>query len=463
MIGRVETFDESFSKSGNDKNVTTLLYDRLMERNEDDEYDPWLATEMIPNEEGTEVEVTLRDDVYFHSGDKMTAEDVEFSLAHCLHGTTGSYLAEFTNIEIIDDYHFKWYFPDEDFSFWALYEDAYGLPIINKSYYEEKFGGEPSQDFGFEVDGTGPYVIESFEAASQNITLKKFDNYWGDIGFFDKIILIYGVGDTAMAFEAGEIDFTLISPNIMDQMAEYDNVNVEVRYSDAVNFLTLNCAEGHPTSDIRVREAVHYAFDREEVGMVTCDNSGLVAWNMLYPTVQYYADIQPHRTLDLAKAQSLMKEAGYSESNRCPIKFLSTDQERYLAAAQVLKENLEQCYFDVTIAETTDFMPYFTGDFDIGIIGIGLGRAFQTFSMLFDPETGVNLCYYGGGDLQDIIDAFNGANDQESANKAVMLMDATLGYVPLAYDAQVFVLDDQIDTSLIISGDSYTFSKLRWK
>ncbi|MBQ3920697.1 MAG: hypothetical protein II689_00535, partial [Firmicutes bacterium] len=88
---------------------------------------------------------------------------------------------------------------------------------------------------------------------------------------------------------------------------------------------------------------------------------------------------------------------------------------------------------------------------------------FQTFSMLFDPETGVNLCYYDGDDLQDIIDAFNGANDQESANKAVMLMDATLGYVPLAYDAQVFVLDDQIDTSLIISGDSYTFSKLRWK
>ncbi len=158
-----------------------------------------------------------------------------------------------------------------------------------------------------------------------------------------------------------------------------------------------------------------------------------------------------------------MKEAGYSESNKCPVTLLTTGHTAWVATVQALKENLDACYFDVSISQTQDFTPYYGGQFDICIVGMAMGRMFNFFSQLWDPATGINFCYYDGPDLQEIIDGFQTAQDQESANAVILKQDATFCYVPLAYDACLAAFDDQLDTSEAWSGAGYDFSRIKWK
>ncbi len=462
MSSAMTTLDPMFYKAAHEGNAANLLYDTLYTQDASGAWIPWLATAMEPSEDNTLVEVTLRDDVYFHSGDRMTAEDVAYSLAHCANSTFGSDLAMGSMIEVVDETHLKWYFPVEKYDFSAFREKVYRMPVINKSFYEEKFG-DPAQDFGFEVDGTGPYVISSFEQGSQNIVFTKNSDYWGDRGYFDTITMVYGAGNAQMAFEAGEIDYAGYTGSTAANAEAYDNVKVETRYSDSINYLICNTSEGHPTADIKVREALQYAFDRAEAAAISCDDSGVVAWNMLYPTVQYYSDILPHRTLDEAKAKALMSEAGYSDSKRCRVTFLTTAAQKFVAAAEVIKENLDKCCFDVTIETTSDYTPYLTGQFDVAILGIALGNSLMNFSALFDPSAGLNLCFYSGEDLEELVTEFVTASDQASADKAVKHMDELFCYVPLSYPAAIYAFDDQLDTSSAFVMGGLDYSRLSWK
>ena len=443
--------------------VITCLYDRFMMQNAAGGYDPWIITSAVPNEDGTVVECEIRDDVFFASGDKMTMEDIVYSLARCENSVFASQLYDNSSMEVVDDTHFRWLFPNEGMNYFALADRANQLFVYNKSFCEA-ISDDPSTDFLFNVDGSGAYKLETaMTAGGHDVTLVKRDDYWNgkDYAHLDKIIFKYLTGDVEMAFESGDIDYSVYKADTFEQIAKFDNVETAIQYGGSTYYLITNTSEASPFNDIKVREALQYAFDREEVGMVICENSGQVAWTMFTPQCVNWSDCVPHRTLDVAKAQSLMKEAGYSESNPCSIVMFTVSQPSWVATLEILKENLDQCYFSTTIEEGTDYVRYFSSDFDLAVLEIGFLNTFSMYGMMYDINTGLNMALYTGEDADAIAAEVTQAQTPEEAKAAMIHHDAPLCYVPLSYGATLYAFDADLDLGEYANG--YSFLKMKWK
>ncbi len=450
------TIDPNHVLVGAEMDVASLIYDTLMVVGEDGEYEPWICTKMEPNEDQTAVYCEIRDDVYFASGDKLVMEDILYSFEKLNLSTQNPYVYDNSSIEPVDDTHFIWHFDVPGMSYAELGDIANGMYVYNKSFCEQ-FCDDPTDDLQFHADGTGAYRLESpITAGTHDTVLVKNEHYWNSVSI-DKIIFKYVSGDTEMAFEAGDIDYCKYSPDTFQLIKDYANVGTSVEVSPSTVFLITNCYGTSPFSDIRVREAFQYSFDRETVGLLACNNGGEVAWQMFTPGCENYADVVPHRTLDADKARALMSEAGYSAENPCRIVMITKERTDRVSAYEALKEDADKCYFDCVIELVPDLSRYFSGDFDIAVIDVDLGNDFNSYAALLDPETGFDLAGYVDLELSSRIFM---AKDPDAAKQAMIDFDATMAYVPIAYLVSFYAYDDRLDLGPYIT--DYDRRKMRW-
>ena len=102
--GQVDTIDpELFTKQDEDT-VLSQVYEPLFLYNNEGELDPYVAESWTENEDGS-VDFTLRD-ITFHSGDKLTSEDVEYTFSRTENSPVGSALYGNIVINVTDDTHF---------------------------------------------------------------------------------------------------------------------------------------------------------------------------------------------------------------------------------------------------------------------------------------------------------------------------------------------------------------------
>ena len=456
------TLDQYYHQMGLEMSITMLLVDTLYRYDENNNPIPWVATSIEPNEDGTEVMITLRDDVYFRDGTKMTAEDIAFSFDH-MHLAQGDILEQSTTREVIDDTHLKLVFDDSGNSFYNTYDNIYGCVVLNSAYYKANYENT-NQDFLFDINSCGPYDLDTVDATTGTVVLKKWDKYWGDRGYFDTITERVISGDTTMAFESGDIDFSTYTSDSLATIEDYDNIQVEIKLSPAIIYLALNSSSASALNDIRVREAATYAIDRDELAQIATSFSGVTAWNLVSPDMNFYHDFLPHRLMDQDRSRNLMTEAGYSASNPCSITLLMMNQPGWAEALQALKEELDACYFDCTIVTAVDLTPYEAGDFDIGIMGMGLGGVFNYMVLYYDENfAGLNFCHYEGDDLAEIISEFGTATTQEEADKAMLHDDSLFTHIPLGYPATIYVFNGDLDVSEAFLGNTWDISFFKWK
>ncbi len=457
---KANTLDRAYHSTTYEDRVINLLADTLYRMNPESGFDPCLATSIEPNEDGTEVLITLRDDVYFRDGTKFSSADVKFGYDHMLNAQ-GSQLPENSKLEIIDDLHCRIVFTTEGFTFNNLYEYVYQITPLNSAYYYAKYD-DPHQDLLFDINATGPYDLVDVNDADGMYVFRKWDGYWGDRGYIDTITTRDITGDVRLPYEAGDIDYAVYTYDLLPNVEDYDNVRVEINFDGTLYYLICNTAKG-PMTDIRIREAVCYAFDRDELAQLATGYAGVTAWNLVGPNITFYHDLLPHRLIDQDKARAMMSEAGYSADNPCELELLTTSNPVWVAAIEALKENLDQCYFNCHISKATDFIPYFSGSFDLGMLGIGLGASFNNYAMLYSPDAGLNLSFYAGDDLDQLISEYATATTQEDADKAMLHEDSLFCYIPVAYSATITAFNSDLDTSGAFIGGDYDWSLMKWK
>ena len=140
----------------------------------------------------------LRDDVYFHDGNRMTAEDVIFSLCYGAQSNFTSTLfgaIDPENTKALDDYTVELkllyaYAPIMDAI--ACYRGA----IISKAAFESMGADE----FGRAPVGTGPMKFSQW-VAGDRIELVGFDEYWGEKPAFDNMTIRFILEDSSRAIE----------------------------------------------------------------------------------------------------------------------------------------------------------------------------------------------------------------------------------------------------------------------
>lgn len=153
--------------------------------------------------------------------------------------------------------------------------------------------------------GTGPYTFDEY-ARGQHIKLSARSDYWGDAPTVQNATYVFRSESAVRAamVAAGEAD---IAPNIAlqdatDQATDYSYPNSETVYMRLDN----NTA---PLDDVRVRQALNYAVDKEAFVGTILANGTLLATGMTPPsTIGYNHDLQPY-AFDPEKAKALLAEA----------------------------------------------------------------------------------------------------------------------------------------------------------
>lgn len=161
--------------------------------------------------------------------------------------------------------------------------------------------------------GTGPFVFESW-SPGENVTLASNPDYWGEQGQITKVIFPVISDATArrQALEAGDIDgYDLVGPA---DVVALEDAGYTIANRDPFNVLYLGMNQAVPElADIRVRQAIAHAIDKDALVAATLPEGTLVATNFVPPSVRGHSDDVPTYDFDQEEARALLADAGVSD------------------------------------------------------------------------------------------------------------------------------------------------------
>ena len=291
------------------KEVLFNLFEGLVKPTSDGDFIPAVASKYEESEDGKVYTFTLRDGVKFHDGTLVTAEDVKFSLDKCADASKGEPLvAAYSNIEsieIADEKTIVITLKEPNTEFLAYMTTAI-IPASNT---------EPDTN----PIGTGPYKFVS-RSPQENFVVERFDEYWGEPAGIEHVTfkVCANANSIVMDLEGGSID--MFARVTASQAAELsDQFQVLEGTMNLVQALYLNNAQ-KPFDDVRVRQALCYAIDPEEIMMMVSDGKGTELGSSMFPAFSKYFVEELNHTYDqdVEKAKELLKEAGYPDGEGFP-------------------------------------------------------------------------------------------------------------------------------------------------
>lgn len=326
--------------------VNYQVFNRLIELNAKGELVPSLAESWTPSEDGTQLTFKLREGVKFHNGEEMTAEDVAYTFNQAIATPATSSVTSMMKEMTVDDTYTCTLTLTEPFGAIESCIAASYLSIVNKAADEADPDG-----YGRAPIGTGPYKFVRWDIGDK-LVLEANDEYWEgapaikDLTF--KICL--DTNAALVALQNGEIDLCDTIPVTQKTVVESaPNLTWTASGSTATYFLQVETNKA-PFDDVRVRQALSCAINRDECVVGACDGNAKPLQAMMNPDVDFYpTDFVSSYGYDPERAKELLAEAGYDESNPLKVEFTCMDDSRMLPIAEIVAEQLRLVGVEATI------------------------------------------------------------------------------------------------------------------
>ena len=285
----------------------------------------------------------LRSGVKFHNGQDVTPEDVIWSYQRCAEPDSADIIqvAAFAGVEMYaegdDTVCFQLQEPNNEFASYLT------TAVLPKDYTEQDT----------QPVGTGPFKFVS-RTAQESVVLERFDDYWGEKPELTKVTykIIENADSILLSLQSGAVDvFAHLTTTQIAQLG--DGFHVEEGTMNLVQALYLNNAE-KPFDDVRVRQALSYAVDRQQILDLAFDGYGTLLGSSMYPAFSKYFDdsLTDYYTYNTEKAKELLTEAGYPNGFDMTITVPSNYQP-HMDTAQVIVEQLKAVGINATIQPVT--------------------------------------------------------------------------------------------------------------
>ncbi|MCQ5130595.1 ABC transporter substrate-binding protein [Butyricicoccus faecihominis] len=323
--------------------INNQIFEPLVKLGEENNtYEPGLATEWEYVDDGMAMQFTLRQDVKFHNGETMTAEDVVYSFKSMSKETASSGgidWLDWDGVKALDEKTI--YMPFTYANSIALgYLSTTNMYIVNQKAMEEL-----GDDFGAKPVGTGAYMIDEW-VQGDYIKLKAFDDYWGGAPKIKTLMfrIIPESSQAMIELETGGVNLTLdISGKDIERVEASDSLKMIRGKSVTNDFLCFNTAK-EPFSNKTLRQAVAYALDKDAILQAVFQGQGQVAYGPLTTDTWAFDEslkTNPPYSHDLNKAKELMAQAGYPDGG-LTIELYIDDKAARVSAAEVIKNQLAQ-------------------------------------------------------------------------------------------------------------------------
>ncbi|MBQ6292514.1 MAG: ABC transporter substrate-binding protein [Lachnospiraceae bacterium] len=348
------------------REVLFNVFEGLYKPTASGDFAPALATGYEVSEDGKIYTFTLREGVKFHNGKTMTADDVVYTFKSYAESSTDSNLkVGLAAVTDVKGYGNKVEItlaePNSDFLAYVA-----STHVIPADYAEQET----------KPVGTGPFRYES-RSVQENIILVRNDDYYGTKAKVAKVTYkIYEAGTalvTALAGGAVDIVAHLTEAQVTGLSKDYEVLEGTM---NLVQALYLNNLEG-PLADVKVRQALCYAVDVEDMLKLTANGHGTRVGSSIYPAFTKYfdaslADAYPH---DVEKAKALLKEAGYESFDL--VITVPGNYTNHVDTAVVLAEQLKAVGVNATVQEV---------EWNTWLKDVYQGRKYQATVVGFDAS-----------------------------------------------------------------------------
>ncbi len=505
-ITYIDTFNPILNKEESLYYFNKLIFEGLFEFNEELDVSSALSQDYEIKDEGKEILIKLRDDVYWHDGEKFTSEDVRFTVNVLKYGSRKSAYRELLlnayklskpsdlehilNVNIIDEYNLSVEF-DRSYSN-AL--ETLIFPIIPKHAFvkqEDKsinVAYERALDVNYEFKpiGTGPYKFIQYEKL-KTVKLSSNEDWWNEKPYISTIIgsIIPNEETSIQSFESGQIDLALSNGFDWEKYMENEDVEIYEYITQDYEFLGFNfnndIFKGKKGKELR--KSISYAIDRKSIiqkiflGHATSTDLPINPESWLISDEELLYNYNPE------KSKKILESLGWVDSDNDGIrensegkvlqfKLLTNSQNSLRQeTAEIIVQNLKE----IGISIIPQYKKYddkdrnkqllekqwsdiqqkiYNGNFDIVLLGWRLSHitdlAFAFHSSQIDE--GYNFISYTNDQIDRlIVDAFRAKNRIEKKNRYAEIQSLILDelpYVSLVFKNSSVLINDRVKGSI---------------
>ncbi|WP_372698557.1 ABC transporter substrate-binding protein [Arthrobacter sp. JSM 101049] len=303
--GASDTLDAHIPVNTTDIARVVNLYESLLYRDENYDLQPLLALSATPDDTAKVWTVKLRPDVSFHDGRPLTADDVIATFKRITDpenpksGATALSMLDDVVATAADTVEFHLNSPA------ATFDDSlgqYNLGIVPADY-------DPAHPIG-----TGPFKAKSFSPGRQSVFVRN-DSYWRDNEpHLDELVILNFNDDDALinALLSTQVDAIGQIPLALTEVIGSDP-RIGILNSETGMWLPFTMrVDRKPFDDVRVRQAFRLAVDRQQMIEQVLSGQGRIGNDVFAPFDPGTSGL-PQRTQDIARARSLLAEAGYPD------------------------------------------------------------------------------------------------------------------------------------------------------
>ena len=304
------SFDPADLEIGNRVQYWQPVYDTLIRLNADAEPEPNLATEWAFNDDNTVLTLQLRDDVTFTDGEPFNGEAVKANIEHIKAGAGQNrfMVAAIDEVVVNSETEVELHLSEPVPALVSYLGWVAGVMASPAALEGGAIATEPV--------GSGPYLYSAEDSTSgTEYVYTKNPDYWNPDDFPYEEYIVRPINDvTALvnALKTGQVNGASLTPAVADEVAA-SGATVE---TNAIAWAGLLLADRNGAmvpelADVRVRQAINLAIDREGLVQAILNGYGTPTSQVFnVQSAAYVEDLDDAYTYDVERAQELMDEAG---------------------------------------------------------------------------------------------------------------------------------------------------------
>ncbi len=341
-------FDPHIYYGASSASIQGNIYDGLIGYAPDGTLRPELAKSWENPDDNTWI-FHLHSGVKFHDGSDFNAEDVIYSLERIMDPETaatrgGLLRAQIVSMEALDELTVKITLAGPNATFLSVLAAA-------DCYMVDKEWGESGHNFKSEANGTGPFMLAEYEPGVQYVLVRN-PNYWKEgLPYLDKLVLVPIQDDNTRinSLKNGDIDMAEVVPWQDTISLKKPPYKIYSGY-ETFNFVRINTSRA-PLDNPKVRQALNYIIDREEICQVAFGGEAkpISAGLILEDHWAFSDELKEYWKKDHELAKKLLAEAGYSDPSQLKLTLESSNLPIHLDNAQLIQNQLSNFGIDVTL------------------------------------------------------------------------------------------------------------------
>lgn len=408
---------------------------------------------------------TLHDGLAWTNGfGPVTAEDVKYSFER-IAGSDSAWAYQFDRlkeVEVIDASSGVIHLTEPFKPFEVIALPYYGGHIVSKAATEAA-GGSFTTEFPAQC---GPYLFDTWEQNAK-VTLKRNPDWPLEAPQFDTVEIYIVSDDQAalLAWEADAFDFTRIAVAGAKELKADPPAGSTLIEAPSTRYvwLTVNM-NAEPLRDIRVRQAIQYAYDSDAVLQGAYDGLVQRSAGVIQPGTDYARAKNIIDRRDVGKAKELLAEAG---AEGITLQLVCLTDSVSMATAQIIQASLAEAGITVEIQPTEDAAYWALGDKTQGDAYKSLELVLMAFNGGVEPtenlvwfrpdQIGVyNWSFFDSPEYEDLYQKVQVETDE--AKRAGMfhrmedLMEESGGFVFICFEPYLAIMDDNLKPVILPDG-----------